>query len=32
VESAILQAAALHTHQGHWIDGVIHHSDAGVVT
>jgi putative transposase len=29
VESAIRQAAALRTRQGHRIDGAIHHSDAG---
>ena len=29
VESAIRQAAALRARQGHWIDGAIHHSDAG---
>jgi len=29
VESAIRQAAALRTRQGHPIDGAIHHSDAG---
>jgi putative transposase len=30
VESAIRQAAALRSRQGHPIDGAIHHSDAGV--
>jgi len=29
VESAIRQAAALRSRQGHLIDGAIHHSDAG---
>jgi putative transposase len=29
VESAIRQAAALRSRQGHPIDGAIHHSDAG---
>jgi putative transposase len=29
VESAIRQAAALRARQGHLLDGVIHHSDAG---
>jgi putative transposase len=32
VESAIRQAAALRSRQGHPIDGAIHHSDAGQYT